>query len=699
MKKLNTRGFTLIELMVVIVVMAFLTSATLSFADFVRNDIAKQENIALENTEQGMFFGLLSQPTYVGALAQYAENASLKACLNADGNLCQIKKDYPLKAFDLETGTELNNMDSSSVSFIKSEFSFQIHCRLNTIECDQAEYLSVKIKSTIVSKQGLGFSSEKIVVVQPIVSNVITMVPNSKLEPGTPVNIVILLDGSNSMSGIQASFKLTLAKLVTSLQNLDATISVYPLHENSWAKHGQSYVIDGTGNKKYLSWADESLMGAGESRFVDVEWIPTAGNLFNTSWASASSDMYRFKSDFTSAQREAVVTGLNNRIDKIFTDMASSTDRDSAMCDMLRLLDNATAGKNPLGLDSKTPTVFMVITNEDDESVLLKPGATFIGLPAPYTLDFNYICAKGVVQKWTRDSGKVWYYGDKFTYKVTGSQTTLIDGAPYTKTFTNATLDKIKYRPSHVVGADCLADANGIDKVEVTKALGYYAYIKGSSPYTLTSCTVEFKKASTIGVAPEGTHPCVGLEANPSSHPYYVPGTCTEKEVPATQMGWQGSGASVLGYYVPTDTEAHATGSLPTAIHNIIQSKFNVSNTLFSFVINPTSGVCPATPGSFTGVKYEELAGKFSANSQIIPICSSDYSGKILDLTKKLDVLGMNDFTMPVGTGDRLSGVDIVRSSTIIPATEGADFVRNGDILIFTNGFLKSTDIVRFYLK
>ena len=114
--------------------------------------------------------------------------------------------------------------------------------------------------------------------------------------------------------------------------------------------------------------------------------------------------------------------------------------------------------------------------------------------------------------------------------------------------------------------------------------------------------------------------------------------------------------------------------------------------------INPSTGTCPLTTGASYGTKYEQLASLIP-NSQIIPICSSSFSSKILELSNRLSVLGVGDFTLPAGTGGRVTGVEILRGGSVIPATIGADYTITGDLLIFAAGFIQNTDIVRVYLQ
>jgi prepilin-type N-terminal cleavage/methylation domain-containing protein len=697
MGRTKNHGFTIIEILATIGLIGFLSAATLSFSSFIRSEISKQETLSVRNSEQSMFFNILREPAYVGALAEYTENSDLKKCLDADGVTCETNVDYPLSAFDLENGKLLEVVDTVNAQNVKNEFSFRVHCAAKQETCDQAEYLNVRIRSSIKGDHGLQFTSDKTVVVQPKRSSVITMVPNTALEPGSPVNIIIFLDGSNSMAGIKDSFKATLSTLVEQVKTLDARVAVYPLHSHIYEAGGQPYRIN-AGVKEYLTPTEMTNAPGGFVRYTDYTWNLSTGYEFKPANPSDIPPIFSFQDDMSDLQRDATVLALHKRIDNIFNLMGPKGDRDAGLCGILRLLDQTSHGLSPFTMDSTTPTILMILTNEDDESVLIKPGGGFGVLPVPYSLEKAYICAKGVTVQWTKEKGKTWYYGDKYVYQVSGTATESIDGVPYTKPFTNAGASFIPYRSTMTEGADCLADAKGADYGQVKYSLSYWNVAKGD--LNIASCKIALTKAVSIGVWEEYEHPCDLYNKNPSTFmPSMVPGTCFEKLVPSSQMGWAGTGAAPLDYYVPTDTEAHATGSLPTAVLNLLRKNFDLKNVFLSVVINPTTGVCSLTQGAHFGSQYEQLAAKPELKSQIVPICSNNYGERILDFTSKIGTLGMNDFTLPVGIGARVSGVDILRNSTTVAVTEGADYTRKDDLIIFTAGILKTTDIVRVYLK
>lgn len=294
----------------------------------------------------------------------------------------------------------------------------------------------------------------------------------------------------------------------------------------------------------------------------------------------------------------------------------------------------------------------------------------------------------------TKQPGTFQYYMDRMYYVLSGTLNIVIDGAPTTQSFSTIRA-KPYYRNTFVEGADCLADAKTIDKATVDEAFRYVYGKDAVFTYTLSGCKITRVNREVLGRAIEGSHPCESINvANPSPG---IPGTCSDTEEPSST--WAHTKSTFMGYYVPDDTQAHATGSVPIAIYNLIKKQFNTGNFIFSMVINPSSGTCALTTGASYGTRYEELINMTGATGQVVPICASDYSAKILDISKQLGTLGMNDFTLSPGLGARVSGVDVVRGSNIITATEGADFTRTGDVIVFRSGFLQTTDIVRFYLK
>lgn len=689
----DVSGFTIIEILMAVGLLSFLTAATLGFSDIIRHDIIQQRALAARNTEQSMFVSLMGQPAYVGALAGYEQNKALRECLDADGVLCEIKKDYALTNYDFAHGNVVTNAAPENSELLYNEFSFQVHCPLNQPTCDQADFISVKVRSSIKTSQGLQFAVDKVVVVQPKRSNVITMVPNTKLEKGSPINIIIFLDGSNSMSGIQASFKATLEKLLDQFKDLDATVFLLPLSGHAWSSTvSSSYQYDFSGNKVPLSWTDLSNAPGGTVRYIDEKWVVGAYK-FNVSSSTNYQNIFAFTSSMTDADRQTTLTGLKAMVDKIFVDMGSTANRDASLCGLLRVLDDAANGLSPLTFSSTTPNVMMILTNEDDESFLVNSDTAMTSLPAPYTLDFNYVCATGIQQRWTKDMPRVVAFSDKMSYLVSGVTHTVLDGAPIDQPFTDRRVDVIKYRSTLVSGADCLADAKGIDKAAIDSDLG------AGVAYDLSSCQVVNYKRAYVTSSGVGTHPCDAINATPANYPTVIPGTCVEEETPVTSLGWLLSGASFLGTYVPEDTTAHASGKMSDAIYNLLKKKFNLSNFLFTAVINPSSGVCPLTAGAHYGAKYEELVAKLGGSSQIIPICSFDYGTKLLDISTQLNSMGLNDFALPLGLGTRVSGVDILRGTTIVAATSGADYTISEDVVKFKCGVIQPTDVVRIYLK
>jgi prepilin-type N-terminal cleavage/methylation domain-containing protein len=219
--KLSQNGFTLVEVMISLVLISFISLTTLSFLNYIRIDTREQESVTYRNNETSQFFMQMVQPQYVGALADFADNKELLQCLEADGHLCDTTTSYPLVAYDLATAKPVLHLDSGAAGLVTTELSFKVHCPLEKPSCDAVDYINITIKTSILGNYGLSLVNEKVVTVEPKRTNVLTFVPNTVVEDGAPANIVLFVDGSNSMSSIKASFKSTLTNFLNSIQNMD----------------------------------------------------------------------------------------------------------------------------------------------------------------------------------------------------------------------------------------------------------------------------------------------------------------------------------------------------------------------------------------------------------------------------------------------------------------------------------------------
>jgi len=684
------RGFTVAEIMISLVMMSLISLTALSFLSSIRIDTRKQESVTYRNNETGQFLMQIVQPQYVGALADYSENKALLQCLEADTNLCDTKTSYPLVAYDLATAQPILHLDSGAKGLVSTQLSFKVHCPMEQASCDAVDYVNITIKTSVLGNLGISLVNEKVVTVEPKRTNVLTFVPNTVVEDGAPANIILFIDGSNSMGTIKSSFKTTLANFLNSIQNMNVTIGVYSLNGHTQTyKDGLSYTLDGSGNKTFVS--DVQSLPAGTQFYADYKlrmpYIQTV-------------TVHTLKHDMTAGQRTTVMNAINTQIENIFA--ANSPGKDAGLCGFLRGLDDVSEGFSGFTINDTTPNMVMVLTNENDESILTNVGDKLdwfsAGTYQGWKTYPSFACLKSYTAKSERQSGGRVYSANTNYYQYTTSGDFSVDGVTTRK---DVSLINIRedYSASLTDGADCMSMLNAARTDKINSAMKNAFF---GTPYlgnlTVKTCTVK-TPIEGQGVSDKTKNFCETVYNNTAVYTWLVPNTCKYTDNPDSSAGNANLGETVKEVYVPEDTIAHSSNDITLAVYNKIKNNFKLSNFNFTAVINPSSGICPATPGSEVGSLYEKLAGYSKLSSQIIPICSSTYESSFLNSANFLKQNGLGDFTLPPGKGAKVKGVDVVRGANILMPTQGEDYVLNGDILSFTAGYLQSTDIVRVYLK
>ncbi|MCM2278084.1 MAG: hypothetical protein NDJ89_08405 [Oligoflexia bacterium] len=692
--------------LVSIALVSFFALAAGTFQINSRQAIHKQEALALRNNEYAQFYRLLSQPSYVGSLANSSENQALSRCIRTDGALCSTSEEFPLTALDLATEKPITVLNPEAQAQVTSSLSFQVHCPGNASSCDAADYLVIKIKSSIKAANGTAYTTEKALTVKPAASNHIDLVPNTVVENGRPINLVIFLDGSGSMFPIKDSIKAALQDLLNKISTMDVNLAIYGIQYGAEGKIVATYIIDpATGAQLPVP----TPLGDQPDDFV---WY--VDKVTNPYYGSLGIDRFAFSTSDTADQRSTKLSALQMKIDTIFSNGAvqSLFFKDSSLCHMLRILSDAAA---PIAIDSTTPTVFMTITNEADESAFPSNASE---MPSYFNSDFPATCVQGHTEKWVLDGRQRWYaYGDAYTPFISVKTFYTIDGAPVELTrYLNPTpsyLDAISAGLSGDI-SDCTAKmTNPLMKPSIESILKALKW-DPAYPYTVTSCgdrLGNINQGTYYTPPPDGDY-CLTAEASLLLDKRYIPNSCKTK-VDRVSSGTTAV-AKTLSLHesptsprllVPEDAEAHATHDLPLAIVNALKKKVDMANSFYLPIIMPSSGACPLTPGSSYGTTYEALAARFGANASVTPICGSDFTSKFSKISNFLATLGANDLTLPPAVIGNMTGVEVVRGATILQPIEGKDYVISGNLLIFTPGYLlpagpdSTGDIVRIYLK
>src|SRR3989344_4442876 len=127
--------------------------------------------------------------------------------------------------------------------------------------------------------------------------------------------------------------------------------------------------------------------------------------------------MVDFKTTDDASTKAAKLKALDDRIDKLFA-AGAQTMYDTPMCEMLHIIES----ESPLiPIDSQTPTVFLLLTNEDEESKLMGniAGGTYS------TLNANIDCHKMTTSKRVTIAQPYPYWGKRqfYTFNVTADFT------------------------------------------------------------------------------------------------------------------------------------------------------------------------------------------------------------------------------------------------------------------------------------
>lgn len=396
--------------------------------------------------------------------------------------------------------------------------------------------------------------------------------------------------------------------------------------------------------------------------------------------------IFQLSTTMTDFERSTQLNRINARIDKIFADgegLGADQRKDFPLCSVLHIMEQL------LPSNSTTPTVAMVLTNEDDVSIFSRTGDKYV---ASNTHCFRELQMKLQVAEF---SGYRYYQGKKTTYKAKTTIVRMVDGQPNTiSTFVSVPVPYSEAMMNNM-GSDCVTDVQTTYKKELDAAVAVRSYGQVIS-YTVETCTGTVSQEHIMTTSDFTKDYCADDLLKSYGGSAYIPGSCEKwAELPPSLTIVSSSDSNtVTSQFSPGAADGFS------AIKMSIAEKFNLNNFYFSFVINPSSGVCQSTQGSSFGLKYEQLAAYEGINSSITPICSGDYSNSVIDNALNfINTVPVNSVSLPEGYGARLVGIEINRSGSIIKTTEGTHYTVSGDVVMFNEGVLKITDKIVLYYK
>lgn len=695
MRNIKNSGFSLIELLITLVVVNILIAGSMMLVGTSSTATQQSNEISWRNIENDELIKMLTEEKYFSAISTYPQNADLKKCFTADGNLCKVNTDYLLTPIDLKTGQVVTSFSGSNEEIINNKITFRVHCKNNTAECDQADYFIVKAKTTLTKSGTVAFSTEKTSVVHPFAPKITSFIPDSTISSGRPFNAILYIDTSGSMLFAKDKIKDALDTFLVKLSAMNVNVAILPL---------SATIV----TQRYFNW---DPMDSSKKIYVDIKDVNPSEILYReerysidygTQFQIGDSIIlptYRkiqFSPTESVSDRSAKVAAAKALIDHLFN-INNSTYKDSSLCSLLHYFEG---GSSPFSIDPMTPNLIMAITNEDDESYLT---SVVTDVPTSgsdsYNSTFKY-CMKELNRRVQKGPIQSSYYGKSFTYKVTFSALLTVDSAPVIKTVT--TDIKTPYLASVANGSSCMTAPTL--NAEVLNFLNTSPQYAGTYLGSLNILDCKYNNSTFfyINTVPDTGYCTTNESSYRTTYNYYIHNSCWENR--QNEVGSIAASVTPMGLHsiVPfssSNSLAHSTKDIALAVKDDITSLIGNSNFYFVPVIHSTGDLCPLTPGAQIGNAYVSLATKLSATNNITPICDSSFTSKIGELDTLMSKLAVNDFNLTLDMASNLTGIEVTRGSQILYPTNGVDYKIQGNILIFQTGYIQPTDIIRIFYQ
>jgi prepilin-type N-terminal cleavage/methylation domain-containing protein len=679
----KNNGFTLVEVLLGLVLFAILGMGSLSIFTWATKEGDRVMTNVGRNIENEQMLEFLTQPAYFGALASFPQNATLKECISADGKLCSVNTDYNLTAMDLKAQTQLRSISGTLSNEVENTLSYRVHCPLGQSACDQADYFVVKVRTDITRQNAAPFTIEKSAIVAPEITSVATFIPDAMVSPGRDVNVVILMDVSNSMT--YANIKAGLARVTSTLGTVNAKVAIYGLDSSMNADFNQEFYYTLSGTTRTDITIDQlNALPNGAVLYKETNYKFR----YFPAWTPGSTyyGIIDFKSDDTAALKDLKIAALYSRIDLLVSQ--NNNQFDTPFCSMIQLMEST---DQLIPINPNVPTFFLLITNEDDETQFIPniAGSTV------FTAGDNRLdCFRQKTIKYTNKLFDGIYWGKRQWKTFSGVANILVDGVPKTTNFGASIGDP--YDPTFINGADCSSLRPALDSQIKAQISATYPTFTGT--YTMSSCKNEVLNFY-IQTDPNAGQCAVYESTFRTRYNYYVPNSCSETPGNANQnfVSWD-SVTPILSFASPSFTSQNAVD----AVYEKLQAKGLIGNAFFVSVIHQKSqeATCPLTSGAQFGVKYEALATKFGANGQVVSICSSDYAAKLEAVTKDfMAIIGNSDIEIPTSVAAALKSVEVTRGGTVLLPVRDVDYRLFNSTLIFTTGYLQPTDVVKVFTQ
>lgn len=661
------KGFSLVEIVVSIGILSFVSFGLISFFTNIQSSVQSESLKAVRNVENIEFSKLLSQPVYLASLAEYPENSQLKECMELDNKKCQSSVDYTLTPFDLKNNQKLKMASLYTTDAVVSDLKFKVHCPSDATECDKADYYIISIKTS--SKfAGIPLASvEKKITVIPEIKKVQNKVPDGMLTDGSPINIVLLLDTSNSLASVKDKIKDSLDNLISRIGKLNATVSIFPLTDALNGYRREVFRINDDGSLTQEAnknvFAIDEVYAYREYRKYNFEGVFTTGNPIAVKNTGTFYKTVKFSKDDLDSVKADKIQALKYLVDNYLNNNFNWPD--STMCNIINLIQDTQVNPS-IKIDSNVPTVMMVLTNEDDETNNCLKLLKGTGVRKP-----DYIGNNIMIRK----------------LKINYTMNILLDGIPKEVPFDYYA--DFPYSETQVFGTDCMADVPLADLSRVLLYAQGSGYINDGS-LAMKSC-VYSAYSRTVPNTLNDPSLCDKINSKQPGYEQgntFIDGSCTSYSI-------------IHEEFVGTGQENYLTTSQEAiqVTYDIIKAKTNLKNFYFVPIIHPDAVTCPLTNGAKVGTKYTQLASMPGMNSTVIPICSESYTAGVDQIINWTKSLASNNITLDQATALTFKSLEIIRSGSTINVVKDVDYQLVDTVLVFKAGVLNANDVVRVYTK
>lgn len=689
---MNNKGLSIVEVLTSLAVISLIILSVSSALLTSSKQTAKSQQTIENLTEDNYLRNYLSNPEFVGQLASYPENKALLKCIANDGEFCDSTKSYPFTVYDLYTKKPLNTSDQKD-SNKKLSFEFTGVCPKLATVCDSVSYINIKIIGTERTMASINEEQRtNIVSVKPINNNVIVMYPESSLKKGGPVNLMLLVDTTNSMAYTQNIVKEGLRQVLDKLTDNQVNIIVSTIDSANtyfWTDY-YFYVKDGVEVPVTTESPKEEL---------------TNNALFMKSSLNFNNKSTSFKLDpkSTAVQKNTVLNKIGKFMDAALMDNISgiSASKDYGLCTLSYFLQEYRKNKLALNQDPQATTLIYVISNEEDESLLVPIGEEKYLNPS-YDGDCAYSSVAPVKYE---ESAKMKelsreYYMTEVEYEVNLEISYLNDGVPATTTatfFLPGVIGENKTETACEADFGTTTESRNLIMQPVREYFGsnptykikkcHKLYSKNLVTWQVSQTQIKMEDLCKTKFAP--------TPANQKKYKSYDLATCEYDEYIHD--------FPPFSYFLPLSaekvSESYPGADMVAASINSLKATFPKGNYHINFSIIPTNGSCPKEVYNEFGVRYENVAKGVSKNSSITPVCEGKFStDAIYDGLEKVESVISNSIELSEVVAAKVTGITLVKDGVSTVLNKIQDYTIEKNQILLKNELIDSkTQILIYY--